>query len=114
MAVCDVLKRYEEENRIVVQRVAGSSAGAVAAVMLTSRKSIETYKAEIKSLGTSFLAGMQVSYCAGVYRLSNMRIRIHGLILVIYNIWLVRIIRVQRVLEKEVHPECSEEIVKEG
>jgi len=68
MAVCDVLKQYEGENRIVVQRVAGSSAGAIAAVMLASRKSVDTYKVEIKSIGKRFLAGMQINHFVGVCR----------------------------------------------
>lgn len=69
MAVCEVLKRYEDENRIVVQRVAGSSAGAIAAVMLASKKSVETYKAEVKSIGKSFLSEMQINHLLGVWRI---------------------------------------------
>lgn len=69
MAVCEILKKYEEENRIVVRRVAGSSAGAIAAVMLASKKSMETYKAEVKSIGKTFLSEMRTNHLVGVWRI---------------------------------------------
>jgi predicted acylesterase/phospholipase RssA len=46
MAVVDILRQYEADKKIEIKRAAGSSAGAIAAVMLASTKSIETYKAE--------------------------------------------------------------------
>jgi predicted acylesterase/phospholipase RssA len=69
MAVCDVLKRYEASNRIVVTRVAGSSAGAIAAVMLASDKALATYKAELKSIGQTYLAKMRVNRFLGAWRI---------------------------------------------
>jgi predicted acylesterase/phospholipase RssA len=68
MAVCDVLKRYEANNRIAVKRVAGSSAGAIAAVMLASSKSPETYKSEIKVIGLKYLSQTSVGRVIGALR----------------------------------------------
>jgi len=47
MAVCSVL---EADRRIQVTRMAGSSAGAIAAAMLASEKKIETYIADLKRI----------------------------------------------------------------
>ena len=40
MAVCEVLKEFQSQGRIVINRVAGSSAGGIAAAMLSSNKPI--------------------------------------------------------------------------
>ena len=53
MAVAEVLQEYQSAGRIEIRRVAGSSAGAIAAVMLVSGKPIKTYKAELKNLRPS-------------------------------------------------------------
>jgi predicted acylesterase/phospholipase RssA len=68
MAVCDILKQYEAARRIAVTRVAGSSAGAIAAVMLASNKSMELYKSSIKLIGREYLAQMNVRQLVGAWR----------------------------------------------
>jgi predicted acylesterase/phospholipase RssA len=60
MAVCKVLGEFEKMNRIKVTRVAGSSAGAIAAVMFASTKSAEIYKSEIQSIGRDLLGTMHI------------------------------------------------------
>jgi predicted acylesterase/phospholipase RssA len=50
MAVCELLRRYQANGRIQINRVAGSSAGAIAAAMLASKKSVETFRSEIKAI----------------------------------------------------------------
>jgi predicted acylesterase/phospholipase RssA len=69
MAVCSVLKQYEAEKRIKLTRVAGSSAGAIAAVMVATKKSPETYKAEIQSIAPRFLTKLNVARWRGAVRL---------------------------------------------
>jgi predicted acylesterase/phospholipase RssA len=48
MAVVKVLKEYETQGLIQITRAAGSSAGAIAAVMLASNKSCDQYRADIQ------------------------------------------------------------------
>src|SRR5262249_12070282 len=68
MAVCDVLKQYHAENRIEITRVAGSSAGAIAAVMLASPKAMDTFVEKLKSVGGFYLTQMKVSSARGMAR----------------------------------------------
>lgn len=42
-AVCEVLKKLADDQRIKITRIAGSSAGAIAAVMLGSQKPISDF-----------------------------------------------------------------------
>lgn len=61
MAVCDVLQEYQTENWIRINRLAGSSAGAIAAAMLASKKkTIGTFRAELQHLGPLYLAKMKL------------------------------------------------------
>lgn len=59
MAVCSVLEEHERDNRIVVNRVAGSSAGAIAAVMFASSRSTEEYKDRLKKIAPRYLADLK-------------------------------------------------------
>jgi predicted acylesterase/phospholipase RssA len=68
MAVCNVLDSYEKDGRIEVTRVAGSSAGAIAAVMFASEKAAETYKSEIRSIGRRLLSDMSIPVWWGKLR----------------------------------------------
>jgi len=62
MAVCEVLQEYQTDNRIKINRLAGSSAGAIAAAMLgfKKKKVIGTFKSDIKRIGPLYLAKMKV------------------------------------------------------
>lgn len=60
MAVAEVLQTYGTDietraKKIEITRVAGSSAGAITAVMMASGKSIGVYKEAIKRLGKQYL-----------------------------------------------------------
>jgi predicted acylesterase/phospholipase RssA len=68
MAVCEVLKKYEADKLIEIRRVAGSSAGAIAAVMLASDKPISTYIAELKSLAQVTLLQIETAQWLGAWR----------------------------------------------
>jgi predicted acylesterase/phospholipase RssA len=68
MAVADVLQQYQAAGRIQVKRVAGSSAGAIVAVMLASSKPISTYKAQLKSIAPKYLEATKSLLVAGVWR----------------------------------------------
>lgn len=50
VAVCDALREMERDNRVRVTRVAGSSAGAIAAAMFASSRTIADFRADIKKL----------------------------------------------------------------
>ena len=69
MAVAEVLKRFAAKNRIVINRVAGTSAGAIAAVMLASNRPIEIYKERIKAVAPPYLNRTNVNKWRGFYRL---------------------------------------------
>ena len=71
MAVAEVLQEYQSAGRIEIRRVAGSSAGAIAAVMLVSGKPIKTYKAELKNLATKYLKATRTSSWLGAWRVFN-------------------------------------------
>lgn len=60
MAVAEVLQQYQSAGRIEIKRVAGSSAGAIVAIMLASGKPIGTYKAELKTLASKYLTSTKV------------------------------------------------------
>ena len=64
MAVCEVLKA---DPRIQITRVAGS-AGAITAVMLASKKPLETYKAELKALAPKYIDTLSTWKWQGAYR----------------------------------------------
>jgi predicted acylesterase/phospholipase RssA len=68
MAVCEVLKEFQSQNRIVVNRVAGASAGAIAAAMLSSKKPIPQFKTEIRQLGQTHIGAMNVWRVFGLLR----------------------------------------------
>lgn len=68
MAVAEVLQKYQSAGRIEVRRVAGSSAGAIAAVMLASGKPVETYRAELKSIADKYLKSTKTSSWLGAWR----------------------------------------------
>lgn len=55
MAVCEVLQQFEQNKRIIINRVAGSSAGAIAAVMLASKRSMELYKTELRTVSQKYV-----------------------------------------------------------
>jgi predicted acylesterase/phospholipase RssA len=71
MAVADVLQQYQTAGRIEIKRAAGSSAGAIAAVMLASGKPIGTYKAELKTLARSYLHSTKVPRWIGTCRVMS-------------------------------------------
>jgi predicted acylesterase/phospholipase RssA len=60
MAVCEVLKEFQSQGRIVINRVAGSSAGGIAAAMLSSNKPIPQFKVEIKNLAEAHIRDLKV------------------------------------------------------
>lgn len=59
MAVCEVLQDSQKAGKIEITRTAGSSAGAISAVMLVSSKSVKDYyKPRLKIIGIkSLLSG---------------------------------------------------------
>lgn len=71
MAVCDVLKQYEAAGRIKLTRAAGSSAGAIAAVMLASKIPIGEYKIRMKQTAIRYASVLRVSEVAGKLRVIN-------------------------------------------
>ena len=71
MAVCDVLKDYEEKGTIRVTRAAGSSAGAIAAVMLASNCPISEYKVRLKQTAAQFRSSFRISEIIGKWRVFN-------------------------------------------
>lgn len=71
MAVCDVLKGYEAAGRIRVTRAAGSSAGALAAVMLASKHPISEYKVRVAQTAAHFGSSLRVSELKGKWRVLN-------------------------------------------
>ncbi|MHB8268719.1 patatin-like phospholipase family protein [Bradyrhizobium sp.] len=69
MAVCAVLREYEEAGDIKITKVAGTSAGAIAAVMCASRKtSIGEFAQRLKSVAPKYLARMSGSEWWGYRR----------------------------------------------
>lgn len=71
MAVAEMLQTYATEvdkraKKIEITRVAGSSAGAIAAVMLASGKPIGIYKEAVKRLGTKYLNKTKVNSLIGM------------------------------------------------
>lgn len=71
MAVCEVLQRYHDTEKIEIKRVAGSSAGAIAAVMLGSRLPLQSLKDRVKLIGPAYLSKMKVSRPVGAWRVMN-------------------------------------------
>jgi predicted acylesterase/phospholipase RssA len=68
MAVCDVLKTKEFRERVQVTRVAGSSAGAIAAAMFGSDIPMQTYRDRLKSIGPQYLESVKTNTALGVWR----------------------------------------------
>ena len=76
MAVCEVLKSESsaeppKQSRIHITRVAGSSAGAIAAIMLASKKSMSEYKTQLKSVSPRHLGKMRTNKWMGAARVLN-------------------------------------------
>jgi predicted acylesterase/phospholipase RssA len=69
MAACEVLQKFQADQRIQITRVAGSSAGAIAAAMLGSGKPISEYKFPLQTLATKHLPLMKVSRLKGAWRI---------------------------------------------
>lgn len=67
MAVCDKLKEYHDNGNIIINRVAGSSAGAIAATMLASGKSLDVYKTRLKDIGRDYLEKMATPAAKGLW-----------------------------------------------
>lgn len=70
MAVCDVLREFESANRIKVTALAGSSAGAIAAVMLASRRPMIEYCNVLREIGPRYLSKMDTSVPVGMFRVA--------------------------------------------
>jgi predicted acylesterase/phospholipase RssA len=68
IAVAEILQKYQSAGRIEIKRVAGSSAGAIAAVMLASGKSIGIYKPELKEIARKYLRTTKIPHWLGVFR----------------------------------------------
>jgi predicted acylesterase/phospholipase RssA len=68
MAVCEVLKKFDDDQRIKITRVAGSSAGAIAAVMLGSKKPMSDFRIELRNIAEKHLPFMNVSTLRGSWR----------------------------------------------
>jgi predicted acylesterase/phospholipase RssA len=59
MAVCEVIEEFQESGKIIINRTAGSSAGAIAAVMLASKRSMKLYKGELPEVARSYTPTLQ-------------------------------------------------------
>ena len=70
MAVCDVLKRLNGKE-IEITRVAGVSAGAIAAVMLAAPDSMETFRERVKRIGGDHLKKFKTSSVLGAWRVAS-------------------------------------------
>jgi predicted acylesterase/phospholipase RssA len=70
MAVCSLLEEYEGKGIIKVNRVAGSSAGAIAAVMCASLVTIDEYKTRLKSVAPVYIRKMDISKIPGYSRVA--------------------------------------------
>jgi predicted acylesterase/phospholipase RssA len=73
MAVADVLQTYQANNKTEITRTAGSSAGAIAAVMLAtdhSKKSMKVYKSELLRVGAKHLQAMKTALPVGLWRIA--------------------------------------------
>jgi predicted acylesterase/phospholipase RssA len=73
MAVADVLQTYQNNKKIEITRTAGSSAGAIAAVMLAtdpSKKSIKVYKSDLLRVGAKYLKAMKTSLPVGLWHIA--------------------------------------------
>jgi predicted acylesterase/phospholipase RssA len=70
MAVCDVLKRLHGKE-LEVTRVAGASAGAIAAVMLGAPDSMDTFRERIKRIGSTHLKKFKTSVTFGALRVAR-------------------------------------------
>lgn len=77
MAVCDVLKEYADEKRskerlprIKLTRIGGTSAGAIAAVMLASNRSIDEYIRRLKEIAPKHIQAMKAFKITGYCRVA--------------------------------------------
>lgn len=68
MAVCQVIKEYEDNNLITVTRAAGASAGAVAAAMLACETSISEFRKNVKLAATKFSTARNIAQWRGMTR----------------------------------------------
>ncbi len=71
MAVCDALKKHTADGRIEITRVAGSSAGAIAAAMLASNVPMDIYKIRVAELGAKYLPTMKKYKWVAALRVCN-------------------------------------------
>jgi predicted acylesterase/phospholipase RssA len=71
MAVCDVLREYEEKSYIQVKRVGGSSAGGIAAVMFASTPPIEKFVDRLKLIAPQHLKNMEPNKILGYSRVAK-------------------------------------------
>jgi predicted acylesterase/phospholipase RssA len=67
MAVCATIQKLQQSGIIQVTRVAGSSAGAIAAVMLASGVEIETYKERISRIAPKYIHATKVNVPWGIF-----------------------------------------------
>jgi predicted acylesterase/phospholipase RssA len=70
MAVCDVLKT---NDRVEITKVAGTSAGAIAAVMLCSPYPMTAFKADLKRIGGEWLRDIKTHPWKGWFNVSSTR-----------------------------------------
>jgi predicted acylesterase/phospholipase RssA len=70
MAVCDVLKRLHGKE-LEITRVAGSSAGAIAAVMLSAPESMETFRERTQRIGRTHLKKFKTFATFGALRVAS-------------------------------------------
>jgi predicted acylesterase/phospholipase RssA len=69
MAVCEVLKKYEEDRKILVTRAGGTSAGAIAAAMLGSSTSIEEFRTRTIRAAREVLKSRRYGLVRSLYRI---------------------------------------------
>jgi NTE family protein len=67
MAVCEVLEEYEN-SKISITRVAGSSAGAIAAAMLASNRPVRDFIDIVKAVANRHLRHLDYSYLGAFFR----------------------------------------------
>ena len=71
MAVCDALREYEEKSYIQIERVGGSSAGAIAAVMFASTPTIDKFVDRLKLIAPQHLKNMDPNKILGYSRVAK-------------------------------------------
>jgi predicted acylesterase/phospholipase RssA len=69
MAVVGVLREFEDRGLITVGRSAGSSAGAIAAVMLASDKPVSSFISELKEIAPTYVSKIGATGLYGYWRM---------------------------------------------